>query len=340
MKRAIKSFVIPIALFCLVILFSWQWAKVLERPAVASNLKLSISISDDEPIEPIPLTIALDQGKVALGNKLFHEPQLSHDNTISCATCHDLTKGGTDQRVFSIGINNQEGPINSPTVLNSGFNFRQFWDGRARTLEEQVEGPTHAAKEMASNWDEILGKLKRSPKYVSTFKQLYADGLTDNNIKDAIATFERSLYTPNSRFDKFLRGNTDVLTSDEKEGYRLFKDYGCIACHQGVLLGGNMFQKFGVFGNYFQDRGNITEADMGRYNVTGQEEDRHSFKVPTLRNIELTWPYFHDGSAKTLDEAVKVMIHYQLGREASQQDIDLIVHFLTSLTGELEGSSL
>ena len=141
-------------------------------------------------------------------------------------------------------------------------------------------------------------------------------------------------------FDKFLRGNTDVLTSDEKEGYRLFKDYGCIACHQGVLLGGNMFQKFGVFGNYFQDRGNITEADMGRYNVTGQEEDRHSFKVPTLRNIELTWPYFHDGSAKTLDEAVKVMIHYQLGREASQQDIDLIVHFLTSLTGELEGSSL
>ena len=340
MKRAIKSFVIPITLFCLVMLFSWQWAKVLEQPAVASNLGPPISAAGEEPIEPIPLTADLDEQKVALGNKLFHEPRLSHNDTISCATCHELTKAGIDQRVFPIGINNQEGFLNAPTVLNNSFHFRQFWDGRARTLKEQIDGPIHASHEMASSWPEIVGKLKRSPEYVSIFKQLYSDEITGDHIKDAIATFEHSLYTPNSRFDKFLRGEDDALTADEKEGYRRFKAYGCVSCHQGVLLGGNMFQKFGVFGDYFQDRGNITEADLGRFNVTGQEEDRYAFKVPSLRNIELTAPYFHDGSAETLDEAVKVMTKYQLGRQVRQRDIDLIIRFLTTLTGEFEGSSL
>ncbi|MDJ0707114.1 MAG: cytochrome-c peroxidase [Leptolyngbyaceae cyanobacterium MO_188.B28] len=339
MNRSFKSFVIPIALFCLVILFSWQWAKVLERPAAAINLGPPISVAGDEPIEPIPITAELNQEKVALGNQLFHEPRLSRDNTISCASCHDLNKGGTDQRAFPIGIDSQEGFLNAPTVLNNSFHFRQFWDGRARSLQDQIEGPIHASHEMDSNWPEIISKLKQSPEYVQAFKQIYADNINSDHIKDAIAIFENSLFTPNSRFDRFLRGDTNALTNNEKEGYRRFKAYGCVSCHQGILLGGNMFQKFGVFGDYFKDRGNITEADLGRFNVTGQEEDRYAFKVPSLRNIELTAPYFHDGTAETLDEAVKVMIKYQLGREVNQQDIDLIIQFLTTLTGEFEGSS-
>ena len=254
MKSSIKSFIIPIALFCLVILFSWQWAKVLERPAVASNLGPPISAAGDEPIEPIPLTAELNEEEVSLGKKLFHEPQLSHNNTISCASCHALSKAGTDQRVYPIGINNQEGFINAPTVLNNSFHFRQFWDGRARTLKDQIDGPIHASHEMGSNWPEIVGKLKRSPEYVNAFKQLYSDDITEDHIKEAIAAFEHSLYTPNSRFDKFLRGESNALTTNEKEGYRRFKAYGCVSCHQGTLLGGNMFQKFGVFGDYFKEK--------------------------------------------------------------------------------------
>lgn len=338
MKRSVRSVITSITLFCLVALLSWQCASVLEEPTALDSGTL-ISATGDEPIEPIPLTAALDPGQIALGRKLFHDPQLSANNTISCASCHDLKKGGTDQSISSTGIDGQVGPINAPTVLNAGFQFKQFWDGRAESLEEQAGGPVNAPGEMGSNFTEVIGKLENLPEYVSAFSQLYPDGITEANIKDAIAEFERSLYTPNSPFDKFLRGDQNALTADEKEGYRLFKTNGCVACHQGILLGGNMFQRFGVFGDYFQDRGNITDADYGRFNVTGREEDRFFFKVPTLRNVALTFPYFHDGSAETLDEAVKVMVQYQLGRQVSQRDIDLMVKFLITLTGEFEGAT-
>ncbi|WP_293097607.1 cytochrome-c peroxidase [Moorena sp. SIOASIH] len=298
------------------------------------------SLVFDEPIQPIPLKLELNKDKVKLGKRLFHDPQLSQDNTISCASCHNLNTGGTDQMVRSIGINNRIGLINAPTVFNSGFNFKQHWDGSVETLIEQIDRPIHAEHEMGSNWQEILSKLKQSPEYVSLFSQLYKDGINSDNIKDAIATFERSLYTPNSRFDQFLHGHKNALSSSEQEGYRLFKAYGCVSCHQGVNVGSNMFQAFGLFGDYFKDRGKLTKADLGRFNVTGNERDRYVFKVPSLRNVALTSPYFHDGSAETLEEAVTIMGKYELGRPLSPNDIGLIVKFLKTLTGEYQGKPL
>jgi len=291
-------------------------------------------VATNEPILPLPTELNLDAGKVALGERLFNEPKLSEDNTISCASCHNLQLGGTDNLAFSAGIKGQIGGINAPTVFNSAYNFKQFWDGRADNLEDQIDGPTHSSKEMGSNWEMIVEKIRTSPEYASEFANLYQDGVNAQNIKDAIATFERSLTTPNSRFDQYLKGYDEILTLDEKEGYRLFKSVGCISCHQGINVGGNLFEEFGVMGKYFKERGKITEADWGRYNVTKQEYDRYVFKVPTLRNIELTYPYFHDGSVSKLEDAVEVMSKYQLGRKLSQNEINYIVKFLKTLNGD------
>ena len=294
----------------------------------------------NEPILPIPLGSRLDPKKVALGVRLFSDPRLSHNDSISCASCHSLNSGGVDLKARSVGINGQMGAINAPTVFNSGLNFKQFWDGRAETLEDQIQGPTHSLTEMGSTWKEIMEKLNQSPDYVASFNDVYLDGIQIQNIKDAIATFERSLTTPNSRFDRFLRGDSSALNEEEKEGYRLFKTYGCASCHQGINAGGNMFQKFGVMGDYFVDRGNLTKADLGRYNVTGNEADRHVFKVPSLRNVALTPPYFHDGSATRLENAVAVMGKYQLGRRLLPTEIERIVKFLKTLSGEYGGKAL
>lgn len=290
----------------------------------------------DEPIKPLPLKLTLDARKVELGKALFHDKRLSKDNSIACASCHDLAKGGADGKPTAIGIGGQVGPINTPTVLNSSFNFRQFWNGRAATLEEQAAGPVHNPGEMGSNWDEVLAKLRQDAALVGKFTAVYKDGLKPANIQDAIATFESSLVTP-SRFDRFLRGDLKAINENEARGYQLFKTYGCVACHQGVNVGGNMYQQFGVMDEYFKVRGKpITEADLGRYAVTKLESDRYVFKVPSLRNVELTAPYFHDGATRTLEEAVDVMFRYQLGRSAPASDKSLIVQFLKTLTGEKE----
>ncbi len=294
----------------------------------------------EEPIKPIPLAPKLDAKKVNLGDKLFHDKRLSRDNSMSCASCHALASGGMDRAQVSTGIGGAKGPINAPTVFNAGFNFRQFWDGRANSLEEQAAGPVHNPKEMGSNWAEVLAKLAQDKDTVALFKDSYPDGLQAKNIQDAIAIFQRSLVTPNARFDKYLTGDKAALSTDEIRGYQLFKSYGCVACHQGVNVGGNMFQVFGVMGDYFKKRGGVTEADLGRYNVTKNDIDKHMFKVPSLRNVALTAPYFHDGSAKTLPDAVDVMFKFQLGRPGSQQDKELIVKFLHTLTGEYKGKPL
>jgi cytochrome c peroxidase len=295
---------------------------------------------EHEPIKPIPLAVSLDARKVALGRMLFHEPMLSHDNTLSCASCHDLRKGGADRRIHSIGIHQAEGSINTPTVFNIGGNFKQFWDGRAATLEEQLDGPIQSPSEMGSTWDEVVGKLRAAPAYAGPFNEIYPDGIQAKNIKDALAQFERSLITPNSRFDKFLRGDDAALSADEKEGYRKFKSYGCTSCHQGVNVGGNMFETMGAMADYFANRSGATKADNGRFNVTGREEDRHVFKVPALRNVALTGPYLHDGSASTLEMAVSAMGRYQLGQRLPEKDVEQIVQFLKTLTGEYEGKPL
>lgn len=239
----------------------------------------------------------------------------------------------------SVGIGGAMGTFNSPTVFNSGFNFAQFWDGRAATLEEQAAGPIHNPIEMGSNWQEVLAKLNTDRDYIKDFDSVYPDGITPDNIVDAIATFERTLVTPDSRFDQYLLGDENALSDGEKKGYQLFQDYGCTSCHQGINIGGNMFQRFGILKGYFKDN-KITSSDLGQFNVTGLEEDRHVFKVPGLRNIAVTQPYFHDGSATTLEEVVLTMGLYQLGRIIPKTDIDLIVAFLHTLTGKWQGKEL
>ena len=287
-----------------------------------------------EPIKPIPQDINVNAQKVALGRALFHDRRLSRDDTISCASCHDLASGGDDGRRVSIGIEEQSGPINSPTVFNTALNFKQFWDGRADTLEAQIDDPVQSPFEMGSLWPDVVAKLYQDASYPGQFDAIYPDGITRNSIRNAIAEFMRSLTTPNSRFDRWLRGDRSALDSRERRGYALFKHYGCASCHQGANVGGNMFQVFGVLNEYFRKRGNITGADLGRFNVTGNPADRHSFKVPSLRMAAHTAPYLHDGSAATLRDAVDAMFTFQLGREAPDADKDAIVAFIRTLAGE------
>ena len=297
-------------------------------------------IDSDEPIQPIEELKHLDARKIALGRKLFHDARLSRDGTVSCGSCHILRSGGTDKRAKSIGIRGAVGIYNAPTVLNSGFNFSQFWDGRAETLESQIDGPVQSQIEMGSTWPEVIGKLNKEPAYKEAFREIYGDAIESGSVKNAIAEFERSLATPDSRFDQYLRHNANVLTSQEQEGYRLFKSFGCASCHQGSNIGGNMYQRVGVMAPYFTDRGGLNQADLGRFNVTGNAHDRFMFKVPSLRNVALTAPYFHDGSAGTLLEAVGMMAKYQLGRPLSASESELIVEFLRTLTGKLDGQAL
>lgn len=290
----------------------------------------------DEPIKPIPLTVTQDGARTEIGRRLFGDTRLSANDSVSCAGCHDTAKGGADGRPKSVGFSGTTTPVNTPTVLNAALNFRQFWNGRADSLEAQIDAVVQNPVEMGSNWKDVVAKVARDDQYRKAFAAAYKDGVTKANIENAIATYERTLLTPNSRFDQYLRGDPNALSAEEKAGYGKFKQYGCIACHQGVNVGGNMFQKFGIMGDYFARRGQPTEADMGRYLVTGDESDRHVFKVPSLRNVALTAPYFHDASARTLDEAVDVMFRYQLGRSAPPEDKAAIIKFLNTLTGEVQ----
>ena len=329
-----------LSLFILFLAFLWRQHHQVFLDSVPAPSDGETPSVTNEPIIALPGSLELAGKKVALGEKLFNDPQLSRDDSISCASCHALAKGGTDQKARSAGIGGRVGSINTPTVFNASLNFKQFWDGRADSLEEQIEGPTHNPDEMGSDWTEITNKLEKSASYVKEFRDAYPDGIQTRNIKDAIATFERSLITPNSRFDQYLGGASGALTDEEKEGYRLFKAYGCVSCHQGVNIGGNLFQKFGVIGDYFADRGHITKSDWGRFNVTGDEADRYVFKVPSLRNVALTPPYFHDGSAKQLEDAVTTMSRYQLGHPLTLPERDAIVKFLKTLSGEYKGTGL
>jgi cytochrome c peroxidase len=287
-----------------------------------------------EPIQPIPLSLNQDPARVELGRRLFHDVRVSGNGRVSCASCHDLSQGGADGRARSPGLHGGLSEVNTPTVLNAALNAKQFWNGRANSLEEQIDQVVRNPVEMGATWELVVERVAQDAAYRQGFASAYRDGVTKANIQNAIASFERSLITPNSRFDKFLRGDANAISQPQKAGYAAFKRYGCVACHQGVNVGGNMFQKFGVMGDYFERRGNPSQADLGRFLATGKDSDRHVFKVPGLRNVALTAPYFHDASAKTLADAVDTMFRVQLGRSASAADKAAIVDFLTSLTGE------
>lgn len=288
------------------------------------------AVAVEEPIQPIKPPHDLNAPRAELGKKLFFDPRLSKSGFISCNSCHNLSMGGSDNLPTSIGHDWHQGPINAPTVLNSSFNFVQFWDGRAKDLQEQAGGPIANPGEMASSHPLAVEVIASIPAYQSEFKQAFGgEGVTIERITQAIAEFEKTLVTPNSRFDQWLQGKSSALSSEELAGYQLFKSSGCTSCHNGVAVGGNSFQKMGLVAPY-----TTQNPAEGRSAVTQDPADKLKFKVPTLRNVELTYPYFHDGAAQTLTEAVDTMGRVQLGRQFNAEEKSQIVAFLKSLTGE------
>ncbi|TNC72316.1 cytochrome-c peroxidase [Janthinobacterium lividum] len=290
----------------------------------------ALHAASKEPIQPITAAKVANPAIVELGKKLFFDPRLSRSGFISCNSCHNLSMGGTDNIKTSIGHNWQRGPINSPTVLNASMNVAQFWDGRAKDLQEQAGGPIANPGEMAFTHELAIDVLASIPAYRTEFRQVFGqDKLTIEQVTRAIAAFEEVLVTPGSRFDQWLSGKKSALTKDELAGYQLFKSSGCIACHNGPAVGGNTFQKMGVVEPY-----KTAMTAEGRSAVTGKDADRFNFKVPTLRNVELTYPYFHDGEAATLTQAVDVMGRLQLGRTFTPDENAKLVAFLKTLTGK------
>lgn len=294
-----------------------------------------------EPVCVIPSTVRYDKAKADLGERLFNDARISLDGTITCATCHVLEDGGADhadERV-SEGIDGLKGGVNAPTVYNAEYNVRQFWNGRAADLREQAEGPATNPVEMGDQtWDQICGRLRQDKALVKEFEELYpGEGLTRMTVTGAIAEFERTLITPDCRFDLYLKGDNDAISKEEAEGYARFKEYACATCHTGVILGGRSFEYLDIYGDYFSDRTKEIEYnsdDDGLKGFTGKDEDLHKFKVPGLRNVALTAPYFHDGTYQRLEDAVRAMAKYELGKELSDDDVKSIVAFMQTLTGE------
>lgn len=283
-----------------------------------------------EPIKPIVTPKVTNFAMVELGKQLFFDPRLSKSGVISCNSCHNLSMGGTDNLKASIGHGWTPGQLNAPTVLNSSLAIAQFWDGRADNLQQQAAGPIANPAEMNMSHELAVRTLETIPGYRESFWRVFReDRITLDQVTKAIAAFENTLVTPNSRFDRWLAGDNRALGEQELRGYKLFKSSGCVACHNGPAAGGTSFQKLGLVEPYKGDT-----SIPGRAAVTGKDADRFKFKVPTLRNVELTYPYFHDGSAKTLAEAVEVMGKIQLGRTFSKDENDDIVAFLRTLTGD------
>lgn len=300
----------------------------------------------NEPIRPIPDYVEVDSAKVLLGEMLYHDTRLSGDGTVSCATCHGIGTAGVDNLQYSEGIGGQFGGINAPTSFNACFNFVQFWDGRAATLADQAAGPPLNPVEMGSaSFEEIAGKLSADADFAGRFVAVYPEGINEASITDAIAEYEKTLITPNSAFDRYLKGEKDAMTAEQTEGYEIFKDYNCATCHAGVNMGGLSYELMGQRANYFNDRATnmksgLTDADNGRWAQTQVERDRFRFKTPTLRNVALTWPYYHDGSVETLEEAVRMMAKYQVGREMSEPEVSKVKKYLDALTGEYKDEIL
>lgn len=277
----------------------------------------------------------LTDEKVQLGKTLYFDKRLSKDNTQSCNTCHNLDTYGVDNNSFSKGNNGGLGGRNSPTTLNAALHIAQFWDGREPNVEAQAGGPILNPVEMAMPSEKaVVDRLSKIEEYKTLFAKAFPDDkkpITYNNLKKAIGAFERKLITP-SKFDDYIAGNDGALNEKEKLGLQSFINSGCITCHSGNLLGGSMFQKFGLFSPYW-DYTKSAKIDDGKFNVTKNEADKYFFKVPSLRNIEKTGPYFHDGSVADLSGAIKIMAKVQVNKDLSDNDIADISEFLKTLTG-------
>ena len=290
--------------------------------------------ASDQPLDPLPLEVERDPARVALGEQLFRERLLSGDGKIACSDCHKAEHGLADATPQSAVPGRPATLVNTPGMYNTRYLFRFNWGGRFETLEEHNDALMKNPNVMASSWERAARNLSSRAEYQTRFRQVFTDGITPDNVRAALLEYERSLITPNAPFDRYLRGEGDAISPEARRGYGLFKDYGCASCHQGAAVGGNMLQRFGVMRDYFADRGAVVPPDFGRFNVTAREEDRFVFRVPSLRNVALTAPYFHDGSAPTLERAVVVMARYQLGRELEPGEVASLVAFLTSLNGE------
>lgn len=295
---------------------------------------------------PIPKDNPITKEKVELGKMLYFDPRLSYDGTISCNSCHNVMSDGTDARAVSVGIGGQKGGRGAPTVWNSAYNSVQFWDGRAKTLEDQAKGPLTNPIEMGMPSHEIvIERINKIPDYVLKINKVFSlkngEKITIDHIAKAIATYERTLVTPNSAYDRYLSGNKNALNKEALRGLKTVEKLGCFACHSGPNFNGSElksgegnFHKFPMFpGSKFEDLYDLT-SDLGRFSVTKNEDDKNYWRVPTLRNIALTAPYFHNGKVKTLDEAVRVMAKTQLNQDLADGEVKDIVAFLNSLSGE------
>jgi cytochrome c peroxidase len=290
--------------------------------------------------------------KVELGKKLFFDPRLSVTGTVSCNSCHNVMEGGDDGRPSSMGVHGRRGPRNAPTVWNAAFQGAQFWDGRAPSLEEQAKGPIVAGPEMGMpSHDAALERVRAIPGYVQEFKQVFGSDqpVTIDNAAKAIAAFERTLITPGSPYDRFAKGESSALSPVQKAGMALFREVGCVSCHSGPAFNGPQWNRPGGPGFYrkfpaYTDNAYVKtyalDQDPGRAAVTGSAADAHTFKVTTLRNVELTAPYFHNGAVPTLDKAVRVMAATQLAQDLPDEDAGKLVAFLGALTGEFPAITL
>ena len=322
---------------------------ILLAVVATGGLVAACATEDTEPLmltaqglfEPIPDRPPVIEGisgtaqQVELGTMLYFEPRLSRSHNLSCNTCHLVGLGGVDVGVTSLGHEWQRGGRNAPTVLNAVYNLAQFWDGRAADLEEQAGGPIQNPIEMAITAEHAVEQLKGIPGYVNKFNRVYPEAIepvTFDNLIKAIAAFEATLITPNAPFDLYLEGNARALTAEQKEGLQLFIDKGCAGCHGGINIGGASYSPFGLVEKPEADI--LPPEDKGRFEVTRTDNDEYVFKVPSLRNIELTAPYFHSGKVWDLRESVTIMGASQLGVTLSYDEVDKIVTFLLSLTGD------
>jgi cytochrome c peroxidase len=287
-------------------------------PAQSSRPSPALSDPAEEPITPVVQPPIAGSLKTDLGERLFNDPRLSHDNSHSCWSCHDLRANGASDKSFDTGLDGAPLPLNTLTVFNAANNFRFGWTGTFRTLESQAAASIEGAQTMGSTMAEVVGKLDADPDIRHQFAAVYGRGPDDRNILDAIASFERTLVTPGSRFDRWLMGDATALSANELKGYQLFKTLGCVSCHQGVNVGGNLFERHGIFHPLASPKPEI-------------------LRVPSLRNVATTAPYFHDGSAPTLDDAVRKMGYAQLNTTLTDDQIKAVVEYLNTLTGDFRG---
>lgn len=335
-KIAIAS---AILIFTALLLWPFLNQKANVTPEISGFLTEHLLGDGKESILPIPQNLALDTRKVVLGELLFSDPRLSTTG-FACITCHPIDASGTDGLKVSRTASKSDDIKNTPTIFNSGFNSLQHWNAEFESLQEQLNATLHNPLQMNNNWSKLIETLKKDIDYVQAFQSIYSSPINQHNITDAMITFERSLITPNADFDRYLNGQLDALTEKQKKGYQLFNDYGCITCHQGINIGGNLYTKAGIFEHHEDHNKTLTKYDYGRYLYTSDKKDLFVFRVPSLRNVAVTAPYFHDGQTETLYEAIEHMGHEQLDIQLSTDDIELIEDFLNSLTGEYRGRKL